>query len=445
MTLTQIACLGLSHRTAPVAVREQLRCAFPEQGNTAPEGAAQAEATADVVAPLERSGPFAAIRELALVSTCNRVELYAVVADEIDDVYKLLLDYLSSFHPGKGESYADSLYFFLGRDAIVHLARVACSLDSLVLGEPQILGQVNSAYLQAARAGTTGPVLTALFRSVVRAGKRARTETAIGNSPSSISSVAITLAQKVAGDLTQQRILLIGAGEMGQLALSALRKRGLTNIAVANRSRERAERMVGDWGGQAYSLEELPAALADADVVISATGAPHTVLDVELVEAALAARTSRPLILIDVAVPRDIEPAVGKLPGVCLYDMDALREGLDEAVAARTREIPQVEMIVAEEVAALESVLRSLQVQPLIVDLRQRAEAIRQRELERTLRYIGEELDPDTLRHVQHLSRSLVNKLLHEPTIRLREKASNGEAEGYAETVRELFDLTTDA
>lgn len=428
MLLSKILCLGLSHHTAPLALRERISCALPQEGGLR-------------AAVEDGAGRFSALAEIALLSTCNRVELYAVVDGPAGEARQLLTDYLASVHPVDAASFDDYLYFHRGKAAIEHLARVAAGLDSMVLGEPQILGQVNETYMTAVEANTAGPVLTALFRGAIRTGKRARTETAISSNPASVSSVAITLAQQFAGELEQQEVLVVGLGEMGQLALNALRKRKIANIALANRSRERAERLAAGWDGRTYGLEELSHALATADTVICATAAPHTVVDAGMVRAAMAQRERRPLVIIDIAVPRDVEPDAANVPGVHLFDIDDLQETLDEALAARQQEIPRVEAIIAEEIEALEAEIRALTIQPVIVDLRQKAEAIRQRELERTLRFLGEDVDEETLKHVQHLSRSLVNKLLHEPTTRLRKKATNGVAGEYEAAVRDLFDL----
>jgi len=432
MLLTKIVCLGISHHTAPVALRERISCALPEE-----------HGLLDLVQ--DDSDRFDALAEIALLSTCNRIELYAVVDAPAAGARQLLVDYLTSVHATDAASFDDYLYFYRGRKAIEHLAQVASGLDSLVLGEPQILGQVNDAYIKGVEANTVGPVLSALFRGAIRIGKRARTETAISSNPASVSSVAITLAQQLAGDLDRQQVLIVGLGEMGQLALNALRKRKIGNIALANRSHERAEKLANRWNGRTYELEQLPQALAAADSVICATAASHTVIDASIVQAVMEQRRERPLVIIDIAVPRDVEPDVGNVPGVHLFDIDDLQENLDEALAARQQEIPRVEAIIAEELECLQAEIRALTIQPVIVDLRQKAEAIRRRELERTLRFLGDDVDAETLKHVQHLSRSLVNKLLHEPTTRLREKATNGQATEYETAVRDLFDLPNES
>lgn len=426
MTTTQIACLGLSHRSAPVSLRERISCALPDHDGLLAEGL---------------PAQYQALQEIVVLSTCNRIELYAAVDEACAAPRQLLLDYLALHHSVNTESFYHYLYYFTGLEAAEHLSRVACGLDSQVLGEPQILGQVTNAYMRSIDARTIGPTLTTLFRSAISAGKRARAETAISSNPASIGSVSIALAEEIVGDLKESNVLVIGLGEMGQLALSSLRKRGVQRIALANRTLERAQTLAEAWNGPVYSLSDLPAALEQADVVISATAAPDIVIGRELMKITMAKRGGRDLAVIDIAVPRDVDPYVRQEPGVHLFNMDDLKGSMDEALAARRQEIPRVEAIIAEEMGDLKRSLQELRIKPLIADLRQKAEAIRQRELQRTLRFLGGDLDEDTLKHVQHLSRSLVNKLLHEPTLRLREQASNGQAEAYAEAVRDLFNL----
>jgi glutamyl-tRNA reductase len=427
MPAAQIACLGLSHHTARVDLRERISCMLP----TLPR---LEQKRADDDACCSSS----ALEELGLLSTCNRVEIYAAVAPGAD-AEALLMDYLEAQHQGGTAHFREHLYYREGDEAIRHLANVAAGLDSLVLGEPQILGQVTQAYSEAVEARTAGPVLGTLFRAAIRAGKRARTETAISSNPASIGSVAITLAQSVVGNLTQKRVLVIGAGVMAQLALSSLRKRGVQRLALANRTRERAEELAASWGGRTYALDELPQALADADVVITATASNSPLITAPMVAAAQG--DGRTLVLIDIAVPRNVAPAVEALAGVHLFNVDNLQQGLDVALEARQREVPRVQAIIDEELAVLAREMQALSVRPLIVDWRQQAEAIRQRELERTLRFLGDDLDPETLIHVHALSRSLVNKLLHEPTLRLREQAGSGQAATYEAAIRDLFDL----
>jgi glutamyl-tRNA reductase len=374
-----------------------------------------------------------AVCELVLLSTCNRIELYAVVDADVTQAKTVLLNLLAQTRGLDSAQFTDYVTVFEGEAVSDHLLKVAAGLDSLVLGEPQILGQVTDAYMTAVAQGTTGSILDALFKAAIRTGKRTRTETAISSNPASVSSVAIALAQKMLGDLSNRRTLVVGAGEMGRLAVKALRIRGLSQIAVANRTVARAEALVAEWGGRFYGLNQLQQAISEADVVITAVTSDKLIID----ETTIGAR-QRPLIVVDLAVPRNVATAVCHLPNVQLFDVDDLQATLDESLAARQAEVPAVEAIIAEEKANLQDQLRQLNIKPLIIDMRRKAEEIRQTELERTLRHLGE-VDDQTLTHIQHLSRSLVNKLLHEPTARLRQKASDEE---YTTTVRDLFGLS---
>lgn len=411
-----IVCLGVNHRTAPVEVRERLACSLEQ---LLPVGA-----------------PFG---EVLLLSTCNRLELYACSPAGPDGLEEALTGLLCRATGVGEDELAGHLYTQRGWDAAAHLLRVSTGLDSLVLGEPQILGQVTDAFMQATEAGSLGHCLTQLFRAAIRAGKRARSETAISANPASISSVALALAQQHAGDLRRRRVLVIGAGEMGRLTLKALGHRGAGCVEVVNRTFARAESAAATFGGCAFPLDRLAERLAEADVVIAATGAPQPILTRQAVAEAVALRPDRPLLLVDLAVPRDIDPAVGDLPGVSLYDVDDLRGSLDEALSTREGEVPRVEAIIAEEVAGLQNAYREMSVRPLIKDLRRKAEGIRQREIERTLRNLGD-IDDATLGHIQKLSQALVNQLLHEPTLYLKEKAVNGET-GEVALAREMFGL----
>jgi glutamyl-tRNA reductase len=382
----------------------------------------------------------ASVQELTVISTCNRMEIYAVASGDLADVQSILVEHLSRCKSIEAGDFLAHIYIFTGDEAGQHLFEVAAGLDSLVLGEAQILGQVTDAHMAAEAAGTAGPLLTALFRAAIRAGKRARTETRISSNPASISSVAIAKAQQIVGDLKLSVPLVVGMGEMGQLAMKSLQSRGVEQIAVANRTVTRAEAFAEGCGGNAYTMAELAKALAVADVVISATGAPHIIIHPEMVREAMSRRSDRQLVLVDIAVPRDVDPAVGEIPGVHLFDMDDLQESLDEALLARKQETPRVKEIIHQEMVALEEELRQVSVRPLIVGLRQKAEAIRQRELQRTLRHLGD-VDQQTMEQLQHFSRSLVNKLLHDPTIRLKETADNRGPATFEEAVRQLFRL----
>lgn len=418
MQMSRLVCLGLSHQTAGVELRES------------------------VSGPLCFAQRDQAIEELVVVSTCNRVELYAWLAADLkpDAGRRLLQTMLAEAHDVAPALLTEHIYFHVGSAVVVHLCRVAAGLESLVLGEPQILGQINSAFQVAHDAKQSGPVLSLLFRIAIEAGKQVRTETAISTNPASISSVAITLAQTEAGNLTQRRLLVVGLGEMGRLTVKTLRGRGVSHIDLVNRTVSKAEALARQWGGCAYGLHELGRAVAAADVVITAATSPTPLIDPTVLAQTQAQRNGQPLVLVDLAVPRNIAPEVATLPGVRLFDVDDLRSTLDEALAARQREIPRVEAIIEASVARWRQRLRELAVKPVIIDLREKAEAIRQRELARTLRHLGD-VEPHILAHVQHLSQALVNQLLHEPTVRLKQKAVTEDVAGYAETLREMFGL----
>lgn len=418
-------CLGLSHQDAPVALREAI-----------------SSSTAELAQALgERKELRRLLGEWVVLSTCNRFELYVQLRAGRDEVERLLLGWLQASRSFNEKELSQHLYLYQDAEAVRHLLRVAAGLESLVLGEPQILGQVTAALEAAHSTGGSGPVLTALFQAAIRAGKRARSETQISHHSSSISSVAIAGIVATHGSLENLSVVVIGVGEMAQLAVASLRSRGVGRLAIVNRSCERASALLGEGEERALRLDQLREALISADVVISATAAPHLVLTRETVAAALKERPRRRMTLVDIAVPRDIDPAVAELPGARLINMDALHEGLSSARHAREREVPRVESILEEETGRWRGKLRELQVLPVIKRLHLEAESIRKRELERTMKHIGE-IDEETMEHIHHLSRALVNQLLHRPTQKLRQEAGNGSSAGYAAVVQELFDLT---
>ena len=342
MLIHRIVCVGVNFRTAPVEYREKLGSDLPvlcERVCARPHPASNGDR----------------IHEIAWLSTCNRVELYALVGENggTASLVGILAD-AAGLNP---KDVAGHTYRHCGYDAVRHLCRVASGLDSMVLGEPQILGQVAQALMEARSSRTAGPVLNRVFRRAIRTGRRARTETSIGRNPSSMSSVAVALAGGVVGTLRERRVLVIGLGEMGSVTVKALRSRQVREIAVANRTRARADQVSARWGYRAYPMDELAKALEWADVVISSTSCPHLIVDEEVVRDVVARRDGRSLVFVDIAVPRDIDPAVRELPGVHLFDADDLSGNLDDGLAARRNEIPKVEGIVAEEIARLERIV----------------------------------------------------------------------------------------
>ena len=419
MTPAQILCIGVNHQTAPLAVRDTIACAPA------------------VIAPeLGEQCPY--IDEWAVLSTCNRVEIYVAVSQEMPPhaSRELLLTHFGEL----GEEMLPFMYVYKDDEAIDHLLRVTSGLDSLVLGEPQILGQVSRAFNRAQEQKTLGPVLRALFRSALATGKRVRSETGIGRNPASVPSVAINQAKSSLGTLSDRNVLLVGAGAMARTAVKALRARNHDLINIANRTPAHAEALVEPWGGTVYGLDELEEALVEADIAFFATHARLPLLTQAMLQGVMAQRPERPLMLFDLSVPRNIETDVEELPGVALVDMDHLQAELDESLIARRLEIPAAEAIIAGETEILNERLAQLAMRPVIADLHQKAEAIRRREVARTMRHLGE-VDQEMVDHINQLSHALVNQLLHEPTIRLRHEANGSRTDVVSEMVRELFNL----
>ncbi len=420
-----ILCLGLNHTTASLALRERLAL-NPHQLQTA----------------LARLGCgdnsiWNDIKELVILSTCNRVELYAVANMAIFDT---LETFLSETKDCPREDFSDKAYRLMDGDAIQHLFEVAAGLDSMVVGEPQILGQITDAYSAARRHGTPGKILSRTFEAAIRTGKRARTETNISQNPASIASIAIKLIAEKIPDLSLVKVMVLGAGEMAELAVESLRKRGVQSILVVNRTLQRAKELADRWEGQAAALETLLDHLPNMDIVVASTGAPHVVIRPSMVEEAMKYRPKRPLVFMDIAVPRDVDPEVKNISGAYLYDLDMLSDHLESNIAQREAEVPKVRTIIAEERAALEAYLASLDVIPLIVEIRHKADSIRQEELRKAVRRMPD-LTPELERQIEDLTKSIVNKILHSPTTRLKAEAPGRSAAEYASIARALFGL----
>ena len=420
----KILLVGMNHRTAPVEVRERFAVDDPLPW------------LAKLVASPE-------IEEAVLISTCNRVEVIAA-APGLDAARHRLRSFfhreLGQAAPlPQGRSENAMLYEHVDSDAVRHLFRVAGSIDSLVVGEPQILGQVKEAYRVAAEGGVCGPLLNRLFASAFAASKRVRNETGIASRPVSMARVAVDLARQIFETLEDKRALLIGAGEMIEMALEALRGAGLAGVAVANRTPERAGELAARFGASAHGLDELPHLLAGSDVVLTSIGADRPLLDVGLFEDALRARRRRPIFAIDLGVPRNVDPAVNQLDDVYLYDVDDLGGVAEANAEERRRETVRAEAIVQEEVERFHGWLSALQAVPTIRRLRARAESIRQGELEKAIAKLG--LDEAQQRGVEALTRAVVNKVLHAPVSRLREQAEREGGLAYLEAAKVLFAL----
>lgn len=414
-----IVVVGLNHETAPVAVREAL--AFPKQ---------------DLGRALERVRQEAGLSEAVILSTCNRVEIYG--RSETSGA-AAVAQFLARYHGREWSEVEKHLYRLEGEEAVRHAFRVAASLDSMVLGESQILGQVKEAYQAAEGCGSLGPVLNGLRMRSVAAAKRARSETAIGRNAVSLSHVAVELASKIFGELRGHAVLLVGAGKMSELAARQMVRRGARASVLGGRRFEKAEQLAMSLGGRAAPFESLRAELARADIVISGTGAAGVVVEREDVEAAQAARHGRPLFLIDIAVPRDIAEDAGKVAGVFLYDIDDLQGVATANLRERRRQSAEAEAIVEREVREFLDWRRSLEVVPLLVELRKRADEIRRAEIEKARRRLGT-LTPEQESALEAATTAIVNKLLHAPTVRLKELAGHGQAD-HVGLVRRLFDL----
>lgn len=417
----RLMAVGLNHRTAPVELRERL----------APGGDG-------VAALLDRLAGVAG--ERIVLATCNRMEVYVVPRGEkdIDGEVRALLHGLFCLELDEAEL-ASHLYTLRDEEAARHLFSVAAGIDSMVLGETQILGQVRDALDLAAARGAVGSMLSALFQRALAAGKRARTETAISRSAVSVSHAAVELARGVVGDLASSTVLLVGAGEMGELAARNLTDNGAGALLVVNRSWDKAEELANRYGGVAVPWDDIGAALERADIVISSTASPVPVIEPGLVRPAMVRRRGRPLMIVDIAVPRDVDPAVGSIEGVHLYDIDDLQSVVKGNLKEREREVAAVEAIVQEEVAAFSSWLRCQEVVPTLVALRERLERIRRDEVERCCRRLR--LDEKQRNAVEAMAQAIVNKVLHSPTVRLKEQAQDGACGLYVDAVRELFDL----
>ncbi len=416
-----ILIVGLSHRTAPLELREAL--AFPKDG------------LPDALARLREA---AGASEAMILSTCNRVELY--VNAGAPAALEEMATFLATSHARTPAEITGALYRLAGDDAVRHAFRVAASLDSMVLGESQILGQVKEAYQLAEQAGTLGPALTTLRNRSIAAAKRTRTDTGIGRNAVSVSHVAVELARKIFGDLTGRHVLLVGAGKMSEIAARSLVRGGARAVVVGGRTFERACELADALGGRAVPLESLGQELTQADVVLSGTGAAGIVITRAHVEQARAKRRHRPLFLIDIAVPRDVDPAVRELDGVFLYDMDDLRAVAEANLRERQKEADDAEAIVGAELHGFLDWLRARDAVPLLVELRQRAEEIRRGELEKARKRLGA-LTPEQEQAVDGLTAAIVNKLLHGPTVQLKELAASGHPCADAALIRRLLGL----
>jgi glutamyl-tRNA reductase len=414
--------VGLNHRTVPLPVLE--RVAVPP---------------AHVPKALRDLAGREFLAEVALLSTCNRTEVYA---------------FCTKFHPGvadaseflaeqagmKAADLAEHIYSYYDEAAIAHLFGVAAGVDSVILGEGQILGQVRDALRVAEEEGTAGHNLGRTFRFAIEVGKRSRAETGIGRGAVSLSSAAVALAAERLGTLVERRVLVLGAGEMGEGMARSLAGSGVAEVVVAGRGTERSTELATRVGGRSIPIDQLPQALIAADLVLTSTGSTEVVITQDEIETAMQRRFGRPLLIVDIAVPRDVDPGVADVPGVTLLDMDDLKTFAESSMDRRRREVARVRRIISGELERLRTERTAREVAPLVSALRTRGEDIRLAELER-FRAKLEAVDPKTAEAIEALTRGIVAKLLHEPTVRVKEAAGSGRGELYADALSALFDL----
>ncbi|TVP54128.1 MAG: glutamyl-tRNA reductase [Halomonadaceae bacterium] len=410
--------LGINHRTAAVALRE--RVAFPE---------------GEHILALKNGARLPGVLELGLLSTCNRTELF--VAQESGNVDSLVA-WWSAYLDVDSAEFAESLYCYRGEEAARHIMRVASGLDSMVLGEPQILGQLKDAYALARDAGTTGSQLTRLFEHAFSVAKRVRTETAIGENPVSVAYAAVSMARQIFADLSRNSALLIGAGKTIELVARHLQEVGVKDITIANRSTDRADALAKQLGCRAIGLAEIPDALHLADIVISSTASQLPILGKGAVERAIKRRKHKPMFMVDIAVPRDVEQEVSELDDVFLYTVDDLRDVIAENLKSREGAAQEAEHLIETGASEFMYQLRALDAVSTLKQFRQQSETLRDQEVDKALRALQAGADPETL--LRSMARSLTNKFLHEPTVRVRKATAEGRSEA-ADWLRELHGL----
>jgi glutamyl-tRNA reductase len=421
-----LVCLGLSHHTAPVSVRESH--AFPPSA---------------LEAALAALRDYEAVREAAILQTCGRLEIYADVADYEAGVGQLKSFLLNFRHGMVAYDLESYLYTLLGRQAVEHLLRVSTGLDSMLIGEAEILGQVKDAFVSAQKSGSLGKTLHRLFRDAIGAGKAARSQTRIGEESASVATAAIDLAKRELGTLADRNVLIVGAGKMGRTAAKRLRAEGVSNLVVSNRTIKNAEELIGDVGfGHVVELPGLLDALASADIVFTSTGAPDFVITAEIVAAAMARRPEHRLFIVDIAVPRDVDPAAAGIDNVALADVDGLKSVVEEKLGARRDAIPQVEEIIEEFIGRFSQWYHSRAAIPVIASLNKKAEAIRTAELERLFARCPDLSDRERML-ITGMSMTIISRLLHTVVTKVRDKAIRDQSEAmmHVRLLDELFEL----
>lgn len=416
-----LVTIGLNHRTAPVEIREKLSIAD--------------DMVSDALARLKSDS---SVSECLILSTCNRTEVYACADTRTGDA--AITDWMGGYFGIPLQDLSPHLYSYSGHKAAEHLFRVASGIDSMVIGEAQILGQVKNAYAAACGNGFTASVLNSLFQQAITVGKRVRTDTEIGRGAFSIGSVAVQLAGSIFDKLSGRTVLVVGAGEMSELTMAHLVSAGANTMLVANRTLDKAIRLASQFNGKAIEFDSLPQVLESADIVITSTGSSEPVITRKMVSAVHHARRGRPAFFIDMAVPRDIEPGVGDLDNVFLYNIDDLQSVVSAGAAGREAEIARVEEIIAEEVGEFLRWFRTLDAVPVITALRDKFEAIRSAEFER-LTSKQPDLSREQQEAINAAMRSIVNKICHEPMIRIKDYATSEDPSEKLETICEVFGI----
>ena len=423
--MNRIVLIGLNHKTAPVEIREKF-----------------ALVCVDTRGPLNDLAQLRPLKESFYLSTCNRMEVLFTTAT-LDEGIGAVVGLLGDIYGQTGSALKPYLYTYIDQGAVKHLFRVACSLDSMVVGEPQILGQIKDAYRQATEVKTSGVILNRLLHKSFSVAKRVRTETRIGSSAVSISYAAVELAKKIFQDLKGKVALLIGAGEMAELAAEHLLSRGVERIVVANRTLERSLALARRFNGTTVAWEDLAKELRKVDIIISSTGSPEPILSADQVKKRMRARRNRPLFFIDIAVPRDIDPKVNRIDNVYLYNIDDLQGIVEMNQAERLKEAAQAEHIIAAEALKFDGWMRTLEVVPTIVSLKEKGEQIREAELSKTLGQL-DSLSNAEIEAIEVLTASLVNKLLHDPILFLKRTSNRSRKDFYLDIARKLFHLDKD-
>ncbi|MFB1037232.1 MAG: glutamyl-tRNA reductase [Sinobacterium sp.] len=416
----RLVAVGMNHDSAPLVVRERVALA--------------ADQVEEALADAQANGQM---NEVILLSTCNRTEVFAVIDDTASD--NCVLDWLSSFHDIEKSELTEYCYCLTELDAVSHIINVAAGLDSMVLGEPQIFGQIKSAYSVALELGSVGTELSRLFQHCFSAAKKVRTDTAIGENPVSVAYAAVDLSKHIFSDLEGTSALLIGAGETIELVASHLSQNGVGKIVVANRTLGRAKQLADRFSAEAVLLAEIPEQLDHADIVISSTGSQLPILGKGAVESALKRRRHKPIFMVDIAVPRDIEPEVGDLADVYLYSIDDLRGIVEENKQSRASEASKAEEIVAAAVAEFSKRQKSMSAVSTVRAFRQQGESMRDAELDKALKMIAK--GDDAQQVLQQFAKTLTNKLLHGPSIKMKQASADGREE-FIKLSQELYDLT---